>query len=332
MTDQRKPGKVQEETIALSELEVKREKEIPEESSPEAASTKKKHVGKVSEPTEPLPPEQTEHNIDISPEDISQKHSTWSVTFWLFVLFVFSWLIYMTTQTVIDLWQETAWVGMILAVISTALLMAMIILFWREYQSIKKVDALMARTGLIEKAIQTNDIALIRLSLQSVLNNIRKQYPGLISEFEQASASRDSVTDYLKQLDNIVIIQLDEKAEKIIQSEAYRSALAVAISPHPALDAVLVLWRGLVLTKTIAQIYGVELTGITSLIMLKRVVASAIIAAGLEEIGSMGVDAVGNSLLSNAFKSLGEGSIIAWRVYRLGKKTKQVCRPPHIQF
>lgn len=329
MTDQRKPGKVDEETIPLSEQ--KGSKNVQGSDAPiptsSLAANHEKSIGKVTEPTEAIPPEETDKKVEIESESLLPKSSLWSVTFWLLVIFVNTWLVYITADAVLGIWQESVWVGVLMAVFSSALFFAVSILFWREYRSIKTVDELIARSQLVDKALETNDTALIKSSLANSLENIRKHKPKLINEFEQASVARDSVSDYLKQFDNIVLTRLDEKADKVIQSEAYKSALAVAISPHPSLDAVLVLWRSLVLAKTIALIYGVEISGISALIMLKRIIATAIIAAGMEEIGSVGVDAVGNSLLSNAFKSLGEGTVIAWRVYRLGKKTKQMCRP-----
>jgi putative membrane protein len=254
------------------------------------------------------------------------KSSLWSVTFKLFGAFVFAWLLYLTGEALINIWSVSVWGGILLTGLSAALFIAVLILIWREYRSIKMVDEIIGNQQIVKDAQDKNDIALLESALSRPLENIRKQSPELIKEFEQASKTRDTVPEYLKQFDNIVLTRLDKKADSIIQNEAYKSALAVAISPHPSLDAVLVIWRGLVLSKAVAHIYGVKITGISALIMLKRIIASAIISAGVEEIGSMGADALGNSLLSNAFKSLGEGTIIAWRFYRLGKKTKQICR------
>ena len=136
------------------------------------------------------------------------------------------------------------------------------------------------RGAQIRLALASENLSLLRETLEPTLNNLRRRNSSLMTEFDDAAKKRETASDYLKQFDNIVLTRLDEEADAAIKRSAFSGGVMIAILPHPALDAAAALWRSTVLTRKIGQIYGLEPTGLSSLRLLKYSITTAIIAAG----------------------------------------------------
>jgi len=121
--------------------------------------------------------------------------------------------------------------------------------------------------------------------------------------------------------------QLDEEANQTVNRASLTVGAAVAIVPHPALDAIVVLWRAGVLIRRIGQIYGLAPTGLSSLRLLKHAITSAIMAAGLDAAGDVVLEEVGRGVMASTGKRVAESTVMATRLRRLGKMTQRLCRP-----
>ena len=139
--------------------------------------------------------------------------------------------------------------------------------------------------------------------------------------------NRENPHDYLKQFDNIVLTQLDQQVDSVIKASVLTGSVVVAVLPHPALDAVAVLWRAKILIFKIGQIYGLEPTGLSSLRLVKHAIVSAMLAAVTEKSGEVIIEQMALNTFQKTFKPVTEGAVTAIRLYRLGKITQKVCRP-----
>jgi putative membrane protein len=285
--------------------------------------------GPVSEQTETV---DAKTDTDVVADSIMLQEMTasspWKMFFTLLVCTFFIWLLSATVANLLKAYREQIiWVWLPLTVMSCVLLVAFLWAVHREYRAIRAVDALAERETQIQRMIEDQNLSGLHIVLSSTLKNLRKRYPGLIYEFESAAAERETPEEYLNQFDNIVLTQLDKEAQKVIKRNVLTGSTAVAISPHPALDSFLVLWRAKILIRTIGEIYGLQPTGLSSIRLIKYAITSAMIAASLETTGEVVLTQAAQSVALEAVKPLAEGATTAARLYRLGKSTQQVCRP-----
>ena len=146
-------------------------------------------------------------------------------------------------------------------------------------------------------------------------------------QFDEARHDRKTVKEYFSLLENVVWTRRDKDVDDAINRASLSVAGLVAISPHPALDAVIVVVRANMLLRNIGQIYGLELTGISSLYFFKHTIVSAITAAGIEELGTLVFEEIGAGVAEKSAKIVTEGLVSAGRMYRLGCLAKKVTRP-----
>ncbi len=256
---------------------------------------------------------------------ISPKYC--SKLFWIFVIFSISWLFYSTLISVIEAWQKNYWFGLPLAIMSLVFIAVLLLLIKRERNAFKRVDKNTKQRAQIKVHIDNDSVAGIHNILKPRLSRIKKVYPKEIAQFEAARTDRHSANDYISLLENILLSRLDKDANNAIKKASLSIAALVAISPHPALDAVLVLMRANMLIRKISQIYGLEPTGLSSLYLLKHSVISALAAAGIEEISTLLAEEISMGLTEKAAKFIAEGAVSSARLYRLGHLTKRITRP-----
>lgn len=258
--------------------------------------------------------------------EVSQS-SPWKAVFWMLALTVFCWLLYEVGLTVFNALQQSLWFGLPLALLTAVLLALFGRAVARELQALRGVDQLAMRDERMRQALASKDLCGLREILEPTLNNLRNRQPGLISEFDAAAAHRESPEDYLKLFDHIVLTQLDNEVDAVIKRSALTGSVSVAVLPHPALDAAVLLWRAKLLIQKVGEIYGLEPTGLSSLRLMKHAITSSILAAGIESSGEVMLTQMAQDTFVKALKPLAEGGTAAIRLYRLGKMTRKVCRP-----
>ena len=322
----RRPGRVQEvasvveglgprlgpETTALPQTAPRDDTRAPGRISDNAVSLADDAADAAPPPMLALPP---------------QASSPWPAVWSLLGLTVAGWLAVETVTSLVALWQTTPWLGGALGLVTGAFVITLLLAGRRELRALRRVDALQLRANRIASARQHDDLPALRAALAETLANLRTRYPQRMAEFDAAAAARHTTTEYLQLLENLVLGELDREADAAIRRAALTVGSAVAIVPHPAFDAAVVLWRATRLTREIGDIYGLAPTGWSAWRLLKHTLASALLAAGLEQFGSIVVDEVGRGTLENAGKRLAEGAVTATRLQRLGAAAKRLCRP-----
>lgn len=327
----RKPGPVKEETVPIVSEATGAEKQSSMLHSKlsdsviksQSGSAKRKPVP-VAEPTKAAPPESS--SVPESHYEYLNDNS-WSRLFIVFVSFVVFWLLYATIVSLVSAWNTNVWFAVPLTIITVVFISVLAGLAWREWRAIQSIDRIQETQKKLIQYINDDSIVGVHETLKPVLACIKVHYPEEYRQFDDALHDRNTVKEYLSLLDNVVLFRLDKDVEDAINKATLSISGLVAVSPHPALDAVMVVFRANMLLRKISTIYGLEITGLSSLYLFKHTIVSAITAAGIEEIGSMVLEEVGAGLTEKAAKIVMEGMVSAGRMYRLGKITKTIVRP-----
>jgi len=328
MSEQKRtPGRVDEEAAPLDRSESVSKEHANNKGSANASAEIHRVPGQVDGPSEPITEDVATSLTDYTLGPGSASRSPWKYVFILFAISILIWLCYQVGSAIAAIWMISIWYGLPLALIGGLFLVMLVFVIVREYRALHTIDALQDRRERISAVLVSENVDELREILEPTLKNLRKRYSGLLAEFEEASKSRNTASDYLKQFDNVVLSQLDQEASDAIYRSAFTAGAAVAVVPHPSLDAAVALWRASTLVRKIGDIYGLEPTGLSSLRLLRHTVATAIIAAGADMATEAVVESVGEDAANRMFAVLSEGSIMAWRIYRLGNYAQKMCRP-----
>lgn len=283
--------------------------------------------GPVEQPSEPVAEPQEARQLWDEQIASSTGGGLWGRVFWLAILFVGAWLFNGAISALIANWDESIWLGLPLSLLAAAFFITLLWAGFREYRAWRRVDALALRAERIDKARRSKDLDGVRRALDATVASLRAQRPELIAEFDAAAEQRVTSEDYLALFDNLVLTGLDREADEVVNKVALSTGAAVAVVPHPALDAAVVLWRATRLVRDIGRIYGLAPTGLSSLRLLKYTITTAILVAGMEAAGSLVLGEAGRGVLEGAGKRLTEGAIAVTRLRRLGKTAQRLCRP-----
>lgn len=304
-----------------------KEPEADEVYNPAAAQTASSWKrGPETNPTEPIPPDETLQPIGPPPSVDPPPPSPWFSVFWLLLACVALWGIGSATLNLIELWHRHSVIAVPIAAAGAALIGLLARAMWREWQAMQDIDALAERRNELNNAIEAGDIDRVRLALAPTLKSLQSSRPELMDEFERAIVDQEDCRDYLHALEHLVLTSLDEEAGKVVKQGSISTAAGVAIIPHPAFDAIFVLWRALAMTRQIGGIYGLRPGGLSSWRLLSYSIKSAALAATMDTLLSMIADASANAIAS-ALKPLAEGAVIGARTYRFGQITIGICRP-----
>lgn len=197
----------------------------------------------------------------------------------------------------------------------------------REYRAFRQVGRLELEARELADALDRNDGDAFRKILHPRLEALKVHDVELIENFQSAVRDMTSASRVLRTFDNLVLTRLDERAGDVIEKEARNACVAVAILPHPALDAAVVIWRGAGLIRKLAVIYGVDATGLSSLKLFRHVLESAMLAATAETLGQAFLEEGAGSTFARVVKPLGEAAVTYARMRRLGVFSRQVLAP-----
>lgn len=282
--------------------------------------------GPVQEPAEPVSESGLEKPLDGEVPSVFIESSPWKIVFVLVVSAGTVWLLVEAAISLIAAYNYSIYFGIPAIILASLVLVSIGWAGHREYLALKSIDRLEERDAKIKSALEANDQNDFRKILEPILENIHKRQPDLIREYRAAIENSDSVADSLNQFENIVLEQLDKEVNSLIKHTVMVGGAAVAVIPHPALDALFILWRGQNLVRKIGIIYGLEPTGLSSWRLLKHVITSAFIAASVEELGQIALEQITQEAFAKALKPVAEASVTAFRLFRLGKLAQLTCR------
>ena len=121
---------------------------------------------------------------------------------------------------------------------------------------------------------------------------------------------------------------LRARAAQLGARAAVQVAAGVAAVPSPALDALLVGWRGVRLVRQVATLYGVRPGLLGTLSLLRRTALSATLVAGTEAAANTAFQAVlGAPVLAHVLGDAAAAGVAARRMVVLARAAATACDP-----
>jgi putative membrane protein len=122
---------------------------------------------------------------------------------------------------------------------------------------------------------------------------------------------------------------LAAEAAKAGRRAAMEGGAIVALSPSPALDAVIAGWRGLALVREVAALHGLRPGAAATASLLRRTVSIAATTAGADLLAQTATEGlVGATPVVRELAAAVPGAgVAAFRLYRLAVATAAACSP-----
>ena len=129
-------------------------------------------------------------------------------------------------------------------------------------------------------------------------------------------------------LRNKVVTGLQQRADALGRTAAIQVFAATAAVPSPALDALLVAWRGSRLVRQIAELHGLRPGLLGTLALLRRTaMAAATVAAADMAIDAAARAVLSNPLLQHLAGDVAGAGVAARRMVVLARATSVACCP-----
>lgn len=248
----------------------------------------------------------------------------------MFILFVLTLLLVDAVSTFDDLLLSGSWLDIVYLI---ALLLLLTTLSLVTYKNVKQV--MMLKSAFRHQKEFTQEHKEPSKKIVPLTLSLLTQYEkGEDETFkaranvlkERISSSHDYVAIY-KELDEDVLEVIDQKVQERIKVASTQAALSTAISPLAILDAAIVIWRGVRLTKEIATLYGFKPGWLSTMILLKHG-AVTVLFIGATELAVEYVNAAGETtVVSKISMSAGEGISNGVLLARIGYGVMAACRP-----
>ena len=250
--------------------------------------------------------------------------------FSVFVLFVTVVLIVDALQTMQGLYESASILDTVYFLALVLLLSTLVLVTYKNYREIMTLKSATRHQEAfsVQKEIPTKKIVPMTLELldrYEVKANARLREQSDILR-ERISSSHDYRAIY-KELDEEVLELIDVKVQGRIKTASAQAALSTAISPLALLDAGIVIWRSVRLTKEIAVLYGFKPGWIATVVLLKKG-AFSVFFAGATELAVEYVNAASETtVVSKISLSAGQGISNGVLLARLGYGVMSACRP-----
>ncbi|SES86323.1 YcjF family protein [Thorsellia anophelis] len=236
-------------------------------------------------------------------------------------------------------WLSKAWLSMLIDISLLGIGLAVLSSIINEYFTLKKLKQslnLQARGCELFESMEVNDeakdfcLSIVKKNGLGEMNHesLSPSVKYWLSQINETHTNQEVITLF----EQSVMITLDKKAMKVIESHMTDSALLVALSPLAIVDMLFVAWRNLRMVNQIAAIYGIELNYFGRIRLLKHILFNVAFVGGAELITELGSELLSQDILAKfstrAAQGIGAGVLTA----RLGIQTIKLCRPiPFIQ-
>ena len=310
------PGPVEEPTESIGQPSDN--EKISYQSSAEASRA----PGEVGEKTEKM--ERDVIANEVMEDNFSRNNSFISL---IVIAFGFCWLLYISISALITASNAGLLVVLPLTIVTLLFIGVFVWLSYREWRAFQTFDLVLHIRESIQTADPNRSCFQIKEQFKPVLKNLRQVYPDQMGSFDSEAGNRDTISEYVSLMDNVVFSKADAVVDSEIKKASISVAALVSISPHPVLDALFVMVRATMLIKKIGECYGMQPTRWTSLKLFKHLLLSAISSAVVEEISSKVIEDIGAGITEKTLKVASEVLVSSSRMYRLGYLTKKLIRP-----
>ena len=247
----------------------------------------------------------------------------------MFTLFFITALAVDAVATLQDLLNSGSILDIVYLLALLLLLTALSMVTYKNYKQITMLKSATRHQEAFTKEKETPSKKIVPMTLE-LLSTFPKENSAFSARAdilrERISSSHDYSAIY-KELDENVLEVIDQEAQRRIKVASAQAALSTAISPLAILDAAIVIWRGVRLTKEIATLYGFKPGWISTIVLLKQG-AFTIFFVGAAELATEYVNAASEStIVSKLSMSAGEGISNGILLARIGYGVMAACRP-----
>lgn len=149
-----------------------------------------------------------------------------------------------------------------------------------------------------------------------------------VASCRSAVETASSPEEILRLLRNGPVATRQQGAVKLGQTAALEILGLTAAAPSPALDVMLVIWRGWRLVRQVAEVFGLRPGGIASLVLMRRTLAAAAAVGGT----NLAVDTAMRAVVSHPWMRhiAGEAAaagVAARRMVVLARAASVACSP-----
>jgi len=194
----------------------------------------------------------------------------------------------------------------------------------KSYINLKDAFKVQDQTLNINGYEDEKEIALSILSHYKQHQNQGVQNKSL-KLYEQVKSN--SVHSPFISIKNEIINDLDKEATNTVYSSAKEVSLFTAFSPGSALDSLVVIFSSIKLMKKIFHIYGYKTNFFTSMLIIRKILENASIAALVEYADDSVNDLLGNTLISKLSTKIAQGVGNGVLMLRIGNILIQSARP-----
>jgi putative membrane protein len=250
--------------------------------------------------------------------------------------FIFLSLLFMLAVTVEDTilfiteqFARNSVLGWGFSLIAGGVGLALMILVVREiasYRALGKVHALQNRASKLRLDGGYGHGVRFSTTMMKFYKGREELEPGW-KQFQDNLDSNLGDREVLTLFSANVLVTLDRKAYDIVVENSSIAALLTALSPMAWLDALLFLWRNVRMVRQIATCYGFRPGFMTSISLVKQVLAGMVVSATTDFLTNEAVESVGNSVTAVLFAKAGQGMANGLLSARIGIQAMRLCRP-----
>lgn len=222
---------------------------------------------------------------------------------------------------------ESTWIGLPFTAFMLAIAAAAIGLFGREYGAFRRLK----RQDQVRQQAERLVTSELHGDADPVLGQLVVRYQDMAPK--DVALYRKSVNDSLNDgecirlFERTVLAQVDKRAHRVVLESSRDIGILTALSPLGLLDGLLVLWRTLIMTRRLAEIYGLRPSSAAGFMLLRRSLRNAVLAGVADVVTHSAVEHVGAGLLALLSARAGQGAGNALLAARLGLETIRQVRP-----
>jgi putative membrane protein len=277
--------------------------------------------GKVVGAVEPLDEPAAE------PQALASPPSPWRRVVRLLMALIVAFLVYDTGRWLTAAVREDPVGGSMIAALALAFLVALAAAAIREVRALRRLREVGRFRSELTAALQQDSHRRLSLALAPVLAMVEARRPDLVRDFRQRAEGQTDCAALIRQFRGAVLTPLDQEARRVVRINALAMLGATAVSPHPALDVAIVVWRSAAMVRRVADIYGLRPSGLATIRLTKTVMLSAALAMVADPANQALVDALGGGVVEKISGRMAGGSVIGLRGLRLGVRAMDVARP-----
>lgn len=221
--------------------------------------------------------------------------------------------------TIAGLFDRSPWLGAAGAAVGVAGVALMARGLVRELRGL----ASLAAVDRLRSALAGNDMATARREARAWAGRV-----GADRKLDAALVAAPDVSGIAALLRAGPAAELATRADALGRTAAIQAFLATAASPSAALDAIIVIWRGVRLIREVATLYGMRPGAAAMLRLVRRTALSAASVAGTDLVAhTIARGLLTHPLARHVGGELPAATLVARRMVLLARATAAACSP-----